>query len=148
MRQNPTTGELKPILLSHIHRLSNNEELTRLSDFGARLQDQFIVHPKDTGIFYPRKISLTRTVGYLEFGEGTGVISEPQGSEIDLTRDDRYLLLATDGLCDCIDPKTLASLLKGSPQNCVQNILDYLNTEVGATLDDTAIIIKSLDGFI
>jgi len=138
--------DLLPVMLTEMHRTNSQQEVARAVACGAKIRDQYIVHPEDADLEWPRVIGLTRTIGDLEFGPRCGIIATPHMKETKLeSARHRYLVVASDGLWDVLSPLQVVNLLKGTPTDCLERIERVILEECGVVQDDLAIVIKRLD---
>jgi len=120
------------------------DELKRAQLAGAKVREEYIVHPDDGDLDWPRVIGLTRTIGDLEFGPRCGVIATPFFNEVELNASHKYLVVASDGLWDVLGPEEVAGRLQGSPAECIELMKELILERAGSVSDDLALVIKKL----
>jgi len=152
-----TTSNFTFEVITEMHRTSNVSELNRVQNLGATFTSaedpKYIIHPADLSKEFPRVIGLTRAVGDLEFHPL--ISAEPFFREIDLKDGHRYLIVATDGLWDVVEPSDILSSFveildkkKGfESEEWIQLLEDLLVNSYGTPdfADDVAVIIGKFD---
>jgi len=135
-------GKLGVKRLSHDHKADDPDEIKRIEEVGG------FVTPKIEGVDVARVngiIAIARALGDKEFGEL--VSPQPYISETTLTKNDKRLILACDGVWDVISDQEAVSLIaevenpqeaseilknealrRGSTDNISIMIIDFLNT--------------------
>eukprot|EP01103_Thecamoeba_quadrilineata_P008671 TRINITY_DN18401_c0_g1_i1.p1 TRINITY_DN18401_c0_g1~~TRINITY_DN18401_c0_g1_i1.p1 ORF type:complete len:336 (+),score=55.31 TRINITY_DN18401_c0_g1_i1:36-1010(+) len=96
----------KPLVLTTIHNPSKNpSEITRVQNAGGRLINNRVGHPHYNVRLF--NIAVSRAIGDLLYkspsytmNKTSGLIAEPDTSVTELSSEDKFLLLACDGLWD------------------------------------------------
>ena len=113
-------GEWKSIDLSHDQKPNNPGEKERILAHGGRIE---AYKDENGGDFGPPRVwlkyedvpglAMSRSFGD-EVAASVGTISEPEIEEFDITNDDKFIIIASDGIWEFI-----------SSQECVNFIKDY-----------------------
>jgi serine/threonine protein phosphatase PrpC len=93
-------------LLTADHRLTNDAEFRRVVAAGARIWDSYACL-SDGG----PGLQCTRSLGDREFRR-IGILAEPETSSRTLAADDLWLIAATDGVWDGLDPETVGGIAR------------------------------------
>eukprot|EP00951_Prasinocladus_malaysianus_P048100 scaffold654624_cov97-Prasinocladus_malaysianus.AAC.1 len=122
------------LIVSPDHRLSNDSEMQRVISCGARVARRggkghlriWLMELDTPGLM------VTRSLGDL-IGTSIGVTNEPEVTKCCLAAEDRYLVLATDGVWDVLDNDAVAEIV--------------LQSESAEAASDT-IVKRSLDTWV
>eukprot|EP01102_Stenamoeba_stenopodia_P020794 TRINITY_DN8237_c0_g1_i1.p1 TRINITY_DN8237_c0_g1~~TRINITY_DN8237_c0_g1_i1.p1 ORF type:complete len:970 (-),score=239.15 TRINITY_DN8237_c0_g1_i1:45-2954(-) len=129
----------EPILLTQEHKLSIPSEFQRILDSGVQLA------PGQTRI---NGLAVTRALGdHFAKENGSGMIAEPSLSPIyQLTPEDEYFMLASDGLWDSISGVSALSIIKETEGTCQDKADTLLKKCLSheSCMDNIAIIIVQL----
>lgn len=104
--------------LTEEHRLNNPAERSRIEDCGAQITYPYICKNG-------QGIMLTRTLGDGDF-KHTGVISTPFLAQHEIKKQDKILVLGTDGLFDVLSNREIFKLTKDTdnPQSIAENLAE------------------------
>ena len=92
-------------LLTMDHRLTNEEEFRRVVAAGARVQGPYACLPDGAGLM------CTRSLGDRAY-RGIGIIVEPVVCARTLTAEDEWIIAATDGVWDGLEPAAVGQLAR------------------------------------
>eukprot|EP01114_Cavostelium_apophysatum_P007301 TRINITY_DN1935_c0_g1_i1.p1 TRINITY_DN1935_c0_g1~~TRINITY_DN1935_c0_g1_i1.p1 ORF type:complete len:442 (+),score=82.78 TRINITY_DN1935_c0_g1_i1:155-1327(+) len=141
------------VSLTNAHTPKNQQERERIEREGGIIVDGRLGHP----VWNPTLINLavTRALGNLYFkGDAfvghkqSGLISEPEIVKVDLTCEDKFVLLASDGFWDVISPQEACSYILKN-RNRHPTIVCKELTEFAlrrATFDNTTVMLINLGG--
>ncbi|OQV22515.1 Integrin-linked kinase-associated serine/threonine phosphatase 2C [Hypsibius exemplaris] len=93
-RYDAVTAEHRPIVLTVEHSAARYEERIRIQQQGGRVKDDRI-----EGI-----LEVSRSIGDLPYKKGMGLISTPAVRKCSLTSDDKFIVVACDGLWKSLTP--------------------------------------------
>jgi serine/threonine protein phosphatase PrpC len=115
---NSTNDEI--IQLSHPHTPVNPTERTRVEHAGGVIVNNRLGHPAWNASLI--NIAVTRAIGDVYFkherfvdGKHSGLIAEPEITQVLLTTDYCFLLLASDGFWDVVSPREAVDFVKDNP---------------------------------
>ncbi|KXS19598.1 PP2C-domain-containing protein [Gonapodya prolifera JEL478] len=105
----------KAIRLTYDHKGSDPTEQQRISDSGG-----FIMNNRVNGI-----LAVTRSLGDLSMKEV--IVGAPYTTEVELTEEDEFFILACDGVWDVCSDDTAVRMLRrmASPQDAAEFLLQY-----------------------
>lgn len=120
--------------LFEIHNCNNKDEVERVKKTGAK-----IIKKKIMG-----SLSVTRSLGDKDLMED-GLIQEPFITETDLTEDDKWLILATDGAYEKLSEEDLNLVLLAETQTSLE-MIKRIHTKAleRKTRDNIAIVVANL----
>lgn len=140
----------KPMKLSYPHTPRNELEKDRVLSEGGVLQSERLCHP----VWNPKliNIAVTRAIGDIYYKHAqfvndkkSGLIAEPEIARVVVTKDDEFLLLATDGFWDVISPKEAVEFVKQcrsqakDPEEVCQELTNLALCR--ATKDDVTVLL-------
>jgi serine/threonine protein phosphatase PrpC len=127
------------------HRPSNEAERARVLACGALVDNGYVVDGPEPN----KMISITRSFGDKDV-RALGIISKPDCSTVRLSDDDRYLVLATDGLWDAhggdltMERISEAVLQYGTEEGC-HHLIELAAGSSTHPIDDCTVLIVPLD---
>ena len=95
--------------LNVVHRVDNKNERARILTAGGHIMDPYVVH-------HGKGLMPTRAFGDRTM-RAAGLNATPDIGTYRLVSEDRHVLLATDGICDIIDPMTIHQILQEHPSD-------------------------------
>jgi len=127
------------------HGVAVDDERQRVVDAGGQVVQDYVLDKLDK----TKGIKVTRVIGDTDMRRN-GIISEPEIWTVPITKLDRYVLVATDGLWDCdvlLNLQGVCDIVAKSARESgsVQDILNRLMARVaenGMTDDCTIVCIK------
>lgn len=145
------------IPLSNDHKPESEEERKRIESSGGEVDQYETEGIKDgpfrvwvKGELYPG-IAISRTIGD-EIAESIGVIYNPEFITVDLTVNDKYVVIASDGVWEFLDNNTVMSIInpfyfKNDIESACKAVIDQASKEwekEGEVIDDISVIIVCL----
>ena len=94
-------------LLTTDHRLTNEAEFRRVAAAGAQIQGPYACLPGGAGLM------CTRSLGDRAY-RGIGIIPEPEVRTRALAAEEAWLIAATDGVWDGLEPEAVAHIARGA----------------------------------
>ncbi|CAG9328341.1 unnamed protein product [Blepharisma stoltei] len=143
------------IPLSKDHKPDNLTERKRIESFGGRVDTLYTHRGSSVG---PLRVwignqdtpglAMSRSIGD-RFATEVGVIPDPDMRQFELTKDDKFIILASDGLWDVMSNEEAVSLCKvgwefGYPQSACDSLLKEANkrwSERNSNNDDITVIV-------
>ncbi len=125
------------IRCSYDHKATDKPEIKRAKEIG--------------GLFFKHRLggvlAITRSLGDFTFkcDIGGGLIAEPTTNKFTVEPDDKFLVLASDGLWDMINEEKLYNLVKESPNLNAQEMAQFLvksSKELGSRDNISCIVVK------
>ena len=153
-RFDKTTGKYKAIELSRDHKPTEKDEAKRIYENDGRIQpfteDGEFVGPQRVWIKEEEVpgLAMTRSFGD-RVAASVGVISEPEIKEFDFTEDDKYMIIASDGIWEFISSQECIDIIKSYYEsNDLKGCCEYLYQESSKrwlkeeeVIDDTTLIL-------
>jgi serine/threonine protein phosphatase PrpC len=153
-RFDKTTGKYKAIELSRDHKPTEKDEAKRIYENDGRIQpfteDGEFVGPQRVWIKEEEVpgLAMTRSFGD-RVAASVGVISEPEIKEFDFTEDDKYMIIASDGIWEFISSHECIDIIKSYYEsNDLKGCCEYLYQESSKrwlkeeeVIDDTTLIL-------
>eukprot|EP01114_Cavostelium_apophysatum_P022650 TRINITY_DN8262_c0_g1_i1.p1 TRINITY_DN8262_c0_g1~~TRINITY_DN8262_c0_g1_i1.p1 ORF type:complete len:539 (-),score=105.73 TRINITY_DN8262_c0_g1_i1:945-2561(-) len=140
------------VVLTQPHNVKNPAEKARVEQVGGQICGDRLAHPVWNPAFI--SIAVTRAFGDLYFkldeytnGNRSGLIAEPEITKIQLTTDDDFLILASDGFWDVVSKESAVKFVASQPKDwdvdqiCREMIGQALDEK---TLDDTTVLLVKL----
>lgn len=146
---------MRAVPLTRDHKPGNQEERARIAACGGRVErlvDQrgLPVGPDRvwlSGSWVPG-LAMSRALGDA-VAHSVGVSSEPETSVVELCPQDRFLILATDGVWEFIDPQGAVDIVVGcrDAEEACRTLVDtawsrWLSEEEGVVDDITVVVAK------
>jgi len=141
-----------PFVLAEPHNLKNPREKERVLACGGKIHKERLAHP----VWNPgyMNIAVTRAIGDLYFkseeytdGKASGLIAEPEINKYELTTEDEFIILASDGFWDVVSKEKAIEFVKKYPRDYDVNLLCKELTDYAInlkTLDDTTVLVVKL----
>ena len=153
-RFDKTTGKYKAIELSRDHKPTEKDEAKSIYENDGRIQpfteDGEFVGPQRVWIKEEEVpgLAMTRSFGD-RVAASVGVISEPEIKEFDFTEDDKYMIIASDGIWEFISSQECIDIIKSYYEsNDLKGCCEYLYQESSKrwlkeeeVIDDTTLIL-------
>ena len=153
-RFDKATGKYKAIELSRDHKPTEKDEAKRIYENDGRIQpfteDGEFVGPQRVWIKEEEVpgLAMTRSFGD-RVAASVGVISEPEIKEFDFTEDDKYMIIASDGIWEFISSQECIDIIKSYYEsNDLKGCCEYLYQESSKrwlkeeeVIDDTTLIL-------
>ena len=148
------TGQYKAIELSRDHKPTEEDEANRIYENDGRIQPfieegEFVGPPrvwiKDDEV---PGLAMTRRFGD-RVAETVGVISEPEIKEFNFDQDDKFMIIASDGIWEFISSQECIEMISNFyEKNDLKNCCEYLYQESSKrwlkeeeVIDDTTLIL-------
>jgi len=140
-----------PVPLTQAHTLSNPAERERVSKVGAVICENRLGHPLWNPNFI--HIGVTRAIGDFYFkldewckGKQSGLIAEPDIKKWQLTGDDFFILLASDGFWDVVTPMQAVLFVSKEAATPLDELCKKLVDLAlrRSTLDNTTVVLVKL----
>ena len=153
-RFDKSTGKYNAIELSRDHKPTEKDEAKRIYDNDGRIQpfteDGEFVGPQRVWIKEEEVpgLAMTRSFGD-RVAASVGVISEPEIKEFDFTEDDKYMIIASDGIWEFISSQECIDIIQTYYEsNDLKGCCEYLYQESSKrwlkeeeVIDDTTLIL-------
>ena len=153
-RFDKTTGKYKAIELSRDHKPTEKDEAKRIYENDGRIQpfteDGEFVGPQRVWIKEEEVpgLAMTRSFGD-RVAASVGVISEPEIKEFDFDENDKYMIIASDGIWEFISSQECIDIIqKYYESNDLKGCCEYLYQESSKrwlkeeeVIDDTTLIL-------
>lgn len=94
-------------IITEDHRLTNEDEYRRVVAAGAKIWGPYMCLPDGSGVM------TTRALGDRAF-RAIGQVSEPSVASFEVGPEDTWIVLASDGVWDVVEPEVVADLARGS----------------------------------
>jgi serine/threonine protein phosphatase PrpC len=153
-RLNKETGTIKAIDLSRDHKPTEKDEAQRIIDNDGRIQpfieDGEFVGPERVWIKEEEVPGLAMTRSFGDRVAATvGVMSEPEIKEFDFCEEDKYMIIASDGIWEFISSQECIDIIKDFyEKNDLKGCCEYLYQESSKrwlkeeeVIDDTTLIL-------
>jgi serine/threonine protein phosphatase PrpC len=134
-RLNKETGTIKAIDLSRDHKPTEKDEAQRIIDNDGRIQpfieDGEFVGPERVWIKEEEVPGLAMTRSFGDRVAATvGVMSEPEIKEFDFCEEDKYMIIASDGIWEFISSQECIDIIKDFyEKNDLKGCCEYLYQE-------------------
>jgi serine/threonine protein phosphatase PrpC len=146
----------KPFALCEVHNPAKNpKETLRVLAAGGSVRQERVVHPRAAGAF---SLAVSRAIGDLPFkhpeftgGKPSGVIAEPEFIQLQLTREDEFIVIACDGLWDVMTKEEVVEFCSkrlseaNDPQTAAQDLVD--RAFALGSLDNISVLVVALKQF-
>ena len=153
-RLNKETGTIKAIELSRDHKPTEKDEAQRIIENDGRIQpfieDGEFVGPERVWIKEEEVPGLAMTRSFGDRVAATvGVMSEPEIKEFDFCEEDKYMIIASDGIWEFISSQECIDIIKDFyEKNDLKGCCEYLYQESSKrwlkeeeVIDDTTLIL-------
>ena len=153
-RLNKTTGEYIAIELSRDHKPTEKDEAKRILDNDGRIQpfleDGEFVGPQRVWIKDEEVPGLAMTRSFGDRVAATvGVMSEPEIKEFSFTEEDKFMIIASDGVWEFISSQECVNMIKNFyEKNDLKECCEYIYQESSKrwlkeeeVIDDTTMIL-------
>jgi serine/threonine protein phosphatase PrpC len=124
-------------VLTPDHRINRLDERGRVVAAGAEIDPPYVVDP-DSG----QGLMVTRTLGDRDLRK-IGVVPVPEVVEVNLGGDEIAVVLASDGLWDCVDDEEAAELVRGvAPGLAAARLVELVADRDGR--DNVTVVVAAL----
>jgi len=104
-----------------IHNSDNHEEEERVYLSGSVKADGHYVSPPEHSGFSWAQLAVTRSLGH-KFFSVYGIIPDPHIMDYELHKDDRYLIVTSDGVTDVLDSQEIVDLIIQQQRQTSENL--------------------------